>query len=235
MATYVLMHGGGSDSWSWHRVVPRLRALGHEVIAPDLPCDDDAAGLEEYADAVVQAVGERPGIVLVAQSMAALSAPIVATRMPTDLLVLVAPMIPAPGETPAEWWTATGQVQARRALDEQEGRDPDAPADPRVLFMHDVPDDVVAEAFSRGEPDQSDTPFAEPWPLPAWPDVPTRVLIGSRDRLFPAGFQHRLARERLGIVPEEIDTGHLPALADPEGLVERLEAYRLEQQHAAAT
>lgn len=83
MATYVLMHGAASDSWYWHRVAPRLRALGHEVIAPDLPCDDDSAGLEEYADVVVQAVGDRSGIILVAQSMAGLSAPIVATRVPT--------------------------------------------------------------------------------------------------------------------------------------------------------
>ena len=234
MATYVLVHGAGSDSWYWHRVAPRLRARGHEVIAPDLPCEDESAGLEQYADAIVAAIGDRSGVILVAQSMAGLSAPIVATRVPTDLLVLVAAMIPAPGETPGEWWTATGQVQAQRELDEREGRDPDAPLDPRVTFLHDVPEDVVDEAFARGERAQSSAPFTRPWPLPAWPDVPTRVLIASRDRLFPASFQRRLTQERLGITPEEIDSGHLPALAEPEELVERLEAYRLDHERAAA-
>lgn len=101
--------------------------------------------------------------------------------------------------------------------------------------MHDVPQDVVEEAFARGERDQSGTPFTRPWPLPAWPDVPTRVLIASRDRLFPVGFQRRLARERLGVTPEEIDTGHLPALVDPEEPVRRLEAYRFDQEQAAET
>jgi pimeloyl-ACP methyl ester carboxylesterase len=48
MATYVLIHGASSDSWYWHLVVPKLQELGHDVIAPDLPCDDDAAGFEEH-------------------------------------------------------------------------------------------------------------------------------------------------------------------------------------------
>lgn len=227
MATYVLVHGGGADSWSWHLVAPRLQALGHDVVAPDLPCADGTAGLAEYADAVVRAVGERTAVVLVAHSMGALTAPVVATRVPVDLLVLVAPMVPAPGERAGDWWTATRQVQARRALDEEQGRDPDADPDPRVLFLHDVPDDVVAALDARGEPAQADRPFLEPWPLSAWPDVPTEVLVGTRDRLFPLGFQRRLVRERLGIEPDEIDTGHVPALADPDGLVQRLEAYRV--------
>ena len=227
MATYVLLHGAGSDSWYWHRMTPRLRALDHEVIAPDLPCDDDSAGIEQYAETVVGAVGHRTGIVLVAQSMSAFCAPIVATRVPTELLVLVAPMIPAPGESAGKWWTATGRPAARRELDEREGRDPDAPVDPRVTFFHDVPAEVVDEAFARGERGQSATPFGKPWPLRGWPEVPTRVLIGSHDRFFPASLQWGLAQDRLGIVPDEIDTGHVPALAGPEGLVGRREAYRL--------
>jgi pimeloyl-ACP methyl ester carboxylesterase len=74
IATYVLIHGAGSDSWYWHRVVPELRARGHEVVAPDLPCDDDSAGLSDYADVVVDAIGDRTDLVLVAQSLAGLTA-----------------------------------------------------------------------------------------------------------------------------------------------------------------
>jgi len=44
MATYVLIPGAGSDSWYWHLIVPELAARGHEVVAVDLPCDDDTAG-----------------------------------------------------------------------------------------------------------------------------------------------------------------------------------------------
>src|SRR5437016_5617198 len=92
VATYVLIHGASSDSWYWHRVVPELQGRGHDVVAPDLPSDDDAAGLAEYADAVVAAIGVRRDLILVAQSMAGFTAPIVCERLPVDLLIMVAAM-----------------------------------------------------------------------------------------------------------------------------------------------
>jgi pimeloyl-ACP methyl ester carboxylesterase len=224
MATYVLIPGAGSDSWYWHLVGPRLVALGHDVVAVDLPCDDDRAGLAEYADAVVEAVGDRSDLVLVAQSMAGLTAPLVCARVPVDLMVLVAAMVPAPGESPGDWWANTGQRQAQRAQAERDGRVAGAD-DLADLFFHDVPPDVVAEAMRRGK-HQSATPFQKPWPLPAWPDVATRFLLCRQDRLFPADFQRRVVRERLGITPDEMDSGHLPALARPDELAARLDSYR---------
>jgi pimeloyl-ACP methyl ester carboxylesterase len=230
MATYVLIPGAGSDSWYWHRVVPMLRARGHDVVAPDLPCDDDSAGLADYADVVVDAIGDRTDLILVAQSMAGFTAPMVCERLPVRLLVMVAAMVPAPGESPGDWWANTGHARARRELDEREGRPPDADFDPMVTFLHDLPPDVLAEAMRRGGRDQSGTPFEKPWPLHTWPDVPTRFLLCRDDRFFPAEFQRRVVRERLGITPDEMDSGHLPALAHPDELVERLEGYRLALQ-----
>lgn len=225
MATFVLIHGAGSDSWYWHLVAPELRALGHEVIAPDLPCFDDAAGLSEYTDAVVDAIGDRTGLVLVAQSMGGFTAPLVCARVPVDLMVLVAAMVPAPGEAPGDWWANTGQEAARRELDLSDGRDPEAPLDPLVAFLHDVPPELHAETEKHSGP-QSGTPFERPWPLTEWPNVPTRFLLASQDRFFPAEFQRRIVRDRLGITPDEIDCGHLPALARPRELAQRLDQYR---------
>jgi pimeloyl-ACP methyl ester carboxylesterase len=224
-ATFVLLPGAGGDSWYWHLVAPELRARGHEVLIPDLPAADDGAGLGEYAEAAVAAIGERAGLIVVAQSMAAFVAPLLCDRVDVRLLILVAPMIPAPGESPDEWWSGSGQATARREQDEREGRDPDAPFDVSTAFLHDVAPDIVDDLFARGEPRQSDTPFAEPWPLDEWPSAPTRVLAGRHDRLFPLEFMRRLARERLGVEPDVIDTGHLPALSRPRELAERLEAY----------
>jgi pimeloyl-ACP methyl ester carboxylesterase len=136
-------------------------------------------------------------------------------------------MIPAPGESPGAWWSNSGQIAAQRRQDEREGRDPDAAVDVRTTFMHDVPSELVAAAFARGEPRQSDTPFAEPWPLDVGPSVPTRVLACGDDRLLPLEFMRRLARERLGIEADVIDSGHLPALSRPDELAKRLETYYL--------
>jgi pimeloyl-ACP methyl ester carboxylesterase len=211
MATYVLIHGAGTDSWYWHLVVPRLRAFGHDVVCVDLPCDDDSAGLSEYADVVVEAVGERSDLILVAQSLAGFTAPMVCDRLEVRLVVLVAAMTPRPGESPGEWWTNTGHQFP----------------DPAVIFAHDLSPELAEESLAHLRV-QSETPFAKPWPLDAWPEVPTRFLLCRDDRFFPAEFQRRVVRERLGIVPDEMGGGHLPALARPEELVQRLEAFRSE-------
>jgi pimeloyl-ACP methyl ester carboxylesterase len=227
MATYVLIHGAASTSWYWHLVVPELQRRGHEVVAVDLPCDDDSAGFPEYADEVVDAVGNRSGVVLVAQSLAGFTAPLVCSRVAVEMMVLVAAMVPAPGESAGEWWSNTGQEQAQREQAELDGRDPDDD-DPATLFLHDLPPDLAAESLHAVR-DQSGTPLAAPWPLAAWPDVPTKFLLCRDDRLFPAAFQRRVVRERLGIVPDEMDGGHLPALSRPRDLADRLDAYGREQ------
>lgn len=226
--TFVLVPGAGGQAWYWHRVVAELEARGHAVVAVDLPAADDTAGLDVYADAIADAAAGRDGVVLVAQSMGALSAPVASTRMSVSLLVLVNAMIPRPGETGGEWWKATSQAQAAEDLAVAQGRASTTGFDVMEVFFHDVPPDVVEAAIEAGEPDQSDTPFAQPFPLERWPDVPTRVVASTDDRLFPADFQRRVAVERLGIVPDEIPGGHLVALAQPVALTDRLEAYARE-------
>src|SRR5919202_535904 len=143
-----------------------------------------------------------------------------------DLLVMLNAMVPSPGESGGEWWSNTGHARARREQAERDGRDLAADEDLWDAFFHDVPPEVAAEAWARGEPRQSGTPFAQPWPLPKWPDVPTRFLQGRDDRFFPVEFQRRVVRERLGIIPDEMAGGHLVALSRPKELAGRLEAYR---------
>jgi pimeloyl-ACP methyl ester carboxylesterase len=221
-----LIHGAGSDSFYWHWVTPLLESRGHDVVAPDLPCEDESAGLEEYTKVVVDAIGDRTDVIVVAQSLGGFTAPLVAARVPVQLIVMVAAMVPLPGESPGDWWENTGWNEARRVDAQRLGVPVDAPFDAKRDFFNGVPHDVVAEVFSRGEKQQAGKPFEKPWPLDAWPDVPTRFLLCRDDRFFPAEFQRRVVTDRLGIVPDEIDGGHLPAFGRPDELVERLEAYR---------
>ena len=69
MATFALIHGGGSSAWDWHLVVPELRERGHEAVAVDLPSEDASAGWWAYADAVAGAVDGRHYVVVVAHSL----------------------------------------------------------------------------------------------------------------------------------------------------------------------
>lgn len=212
MSTYVLIHGAGSESWLWHLVVPQLEELGHLAIAVDLPCDDDSAGLNKYAETILRAAGGREELILVAQSLAGFTAPLVCDRRPVDLVVLVNAMVPLPGETAGEWWANTGHVFPE-------------PFDPVEVFLHDVSPELVAEAVGHVRR-QSDTVFRDPWPLAEWPSVPTRSVACRDDRFFPIEFQRRVLRQRLGVEPDQMSGGHLPALARPFELVEYLEDCR---------
>ncbi len=222
----MLIPGAGGSAWYWHRVVPELRGRGHDVVAVDLPAADPSAGLPEYTDAVLDAIGDRGHLVLVAQSLGGFTAPLVCDRVPVELLVLLNAMVPWPGESAGDWWANTGQAQARADLAAREGRSVGAEFDVLVDFFHDVPTQVTAEAMAMGETPQSGTPFGQPWPLRTWPAVPTRFLQGRDDRFFPLEFQRRVVRERLGIPVEEIPGGHLVALSRPTELAERLDRLR---------
>lgn len=217
MTTFVLIHGAGDVGWYWHLVADELRQQGHDVVAPDLPCDDDSAGLSEYADRVVEAIGDLTDLVVVAQSLGGFTAPLVCDRVAARLLVLVAPMIPAPGEAPADYWENTRyEEEVKESYDDEV-----------AWFYQDVPPALAAEALKRGRT-QSETRMWEPSPLKAWPDVTTRVLICRDDRMFPPAYLRRVARERLGIAPDEIDGGHTAALSRRKELAERLLAYASE-------
>ncbi|MGC7096315.1 alpha/beta fold hydrolase [Amycolatopsis lurida] len=213
MATFVLIHGGGSSGWEFHLLEAELRALGHDVVAPDLPFEDGANGLSEYADAVVAAVGAREDLVVVGHSFGGLVAPLVCDRLPARLLVLLAGMIPAPGEPASEWWANTGH---RAEVDME--------VDPIGAFLHDVPRELAEEALAKGRPQAGDS-LGKPWPLAAWPVVPTRVLAGRDDRFFSLEFMRRVTRERLGVEPDVIEGSHCLALSRPKELAARLDGY----------
>jgi len=204
--TFVLVPGAGGDGFYWHRLAP---LLGPDTVSVDLPAGDEAAGFAEYADAIVAAAGDAADVTLVAQSMGGFSAPLAAGRLDARRLVLLNAMVPNPGETFNEWWGAVG-VPEHEEWDEER------------IFFHDVPEDVKAALLARGEPQQSETPLGEPWPLTAWPDVPTTAVAGRHDRLFPADLQRDYLRDRLGIEPTVVDGGHLVALSNPTGLAEVL-------------
>jgi pimeloyl-ACP methyl ester carboxylesterase len=214
-STFVLIHGGGDSAASWQYVAEALRDRAQEAIAVDLPITKADATLWDLAHPVIEAAAGRTELVVVAHSWGGFVAPLVAARLPTALLVLVAAMIPEPGEIPTDWWEHTGHGAATGQLD----------AGDEQIYYHDVPADRAAHARRAERPHRADGGGA-PWPLAAWPDVPTRVLLARDDRVFPLELMREVAQDRLGIEADEIATGHLPHLAAPEDLAERLLAYR---------
>ena len=208
MSVFALIHGGGGSAWDWHLVVPELRERGHDAVAVDLPSDQESAGWSAYARCVADAVAGARQVVVVGHSLGGFTAPLVCALVPVDLVVLVAGMIPAPGELFEDFWANAGY--------EPTGADD--------VFYHDVPVELAAAARRR-ERDENSRALQEPWPLDAWPDTPTRYVLCRDDRLFSAAWARRHARERLGIEADEVEGGHYVTLSRPRELAERLDAY----------
>jgi pimeloyl-ACP methyl ester carboxylesterase len=220
MATFVFIPGAGGAASYWHQVVPMLAERGHQTTAVGLPGDDEGAGLEVYTARVLGAINGRR-VVLVAQSLGGFTAAQVCARAAVEQLVFVNAMIPNPGETAGAWWGVTGSEKARVAAAEKRGY-PTA-FDVETYFLHDVPKKVV-EA-DKDEHAEAKIVFSEPCRFERWPEIPIHVVVGRDDRFFPPEFQAQVAKERLGLGVDEIPGGHLVALSNPEGLVERLAGY----------
>jgi len=208
VATFVLIHGGGGTASGWDLVASGLVERGHDVVAMDLPCDDPSAGWTNYTNAVIDAIGDRAELVVVAHSAGGFIAPLVCDRVSAEIMVFVAGMIPTYEETFEEWWTNTGHEFPEGDVD---------------IFYHDVPPDLAAADMERGQ-GRYNVPTA-PWPLEEWPDVPTRYLLCRDDRCFTAGFVRREASERLNLVPDEMDGGHMVMLSRPEELASKLDTF----------
>ncbi len=151
---------------------------------------------------------------------AASSAVMACARAPVGRLILVNAMVPVPGETPGEWWTTTGAIDARIAAAEAGGYDTEFEL--ATYFLHDLgTEDAAAVLANPG--DEADLAFGQRCDVESWPHVPTAAVIGRDDRLFPCEFQRQLVHDRVGIDdPTIIPGGHLLALANPDGLFEAL-------------
>src|SRR6478735_2488511 len=144
--TFVLVPGAGGAAWIWHHVVAELGARDVAVVAVDLPAADPDAGIDEYVDVVVHAVGHRQDLVMVGMSLGGFTASAACARLPVVGLVMMNAMIPKAGETAGEWWAATGQSASMRANDVRQGRDPDAGFAEQVYFFHDVSADLYEQS-----------------------------------------------------------------------------------------
>ena len=225
--TTILLHGAWHGGWSWDLVAHDLRAHGVVALAPDLPADDPDAGLVQYALAAQAAAPGGPGdVVVVGHSLGGLVAPLVAERLVAAgrrvrALVLVCPLVPQPGvsardQARAEPGIYTDAYRSAGLVRHADGAT-SLPADvARHLVYDDCPDDVATTAARRLRP-QHWKLFFEPCPLTAWPDVPTRIVAATQDRMLGDAGMHAAA-QRLGLDVAWLPGGHSPMLTRPREL-----------------
>jgi pimeloyl-ACP methyl ester carboxylesterase len=217
MTTFLLVPGGGCDPSYWRFVVRELAIHGHRGVAVDLPCDDDSADLNTYAEAVAAQQpddGEPP--VVVAHSFGGFTGALACPLVGAAELIYVSAMIPRPAECPGDWWRATGCVAAQREAAATAGYDVE---DAVALYYNGVDPAVINAEIERA---QSETPSLKPWPAEALPEIPTRFLLFRDDRFFPERFMRGVVADCLGIEPEVTPGGHMAMLSHPAELVDLL-------------
>jgi len=225
---FVLVHGAWHGGACWQPLVDELEARGERAVAPDLPCEDPTATLDDYAEAVVDAasVFDEP-VVVVGHSLAGLTIPLIPGRRPVAGLVFLAGLVPAPGRSVGELDLADalhpdfGALAAAHTTTDENGASRWDRDGAIAAFYHDVPEDRLDAAIAALRA-QHWGPINDPWPLEAHPDVPTRSLTCADDRILSPAWQVRMAEERLGLDAEVIEGSHSPMLARPADLADRL-------------
>jgi pimeloyl-ACP methyl ester carboxylesterase len=224
LATFALVHGGWHGAWCWERLIGPLQDRGHDVVVPELPSEDTEAGLEAYADTIDSALGDADDVVLVPHSLGGLVGPVVAARRPLRALVYVAGLVPQPGLSFRDQVSASEEpillFKSGRAIDEQ-GRShwPDPGATVRIMYPDLSPEDAqwaVERLRPQAQLSQTETSPALP------PGLRTESIIGASDPVVSPSWSRRVARERLGVEPVELPSGHFPMITHPEQLADAL-------------
>jgi pimeloyl-ACP methyl ester carboxylesterase len=228
MTTFALVHGAWHGGWCWELVTPLLQQVGHDVVAPDLPCDDGSAKtFDPYADVVCATLnGRDDDVVVVAHSLGGATGTLVAARRPVRHLAYLCAAVPAPGRS----FYDQGQEQPDMANpDWDKGlSQPDEQLRTtwldidiaRKLLYADCDDRTIAAAFDRLRP-QSAYPFTAPLPLAEFPSVSCTSIVCTDDRFLNPEWQRRIARD-IGADIVELPGSHSPLLSRPEAVAEVL-------------
>src|SRR5262245_35613897 len=224
MSIFALVHGAWHGPWSWERVTGPLAEHGHVVVVPDLPSEDTELGLDDYADTVERALGDADDVVLVPHSLGGLVGPVVAARRPLSALVYVCALVPEPNLSFSDQLAASEErvllFEGGREVDER-GRshwpDPDTTA--ATMYPDLSPEDArwaTGRLRSQAQRSQAEASPASP------PGLRTESIVGAHDRVVSPAWSRRVARERLGVEPVELPSGHFPMITHPRLLADEL-------------
>ncbi|KAI9447048.1 putative esterase [Russula earlei] len=169
--TIVLVHGAWMDASAWNKVVPILKAQGHEVITVNLPGhgkDNTPYAniqLQTYVDAVKNAIGSGTNITLVGHSMGGIVISEVAEQIPAQIkeLVYVGAFIPQNGESLLQLSGADKETHIGKYLrpDQKAGAASIAPEGIKEVFAADAPEAVVNNLVATHKADAF-APLATP-------------------------------------------------------------------------
>jgi pimeloyl-ACP methyl ester carboxylesterase len=229
---FILVHGGYHGAWCWSKVTPELEALGHEVVAIDLPGAgervDEKATISSWRQAVTNVIEE--GDILVGHSMGGYVISMAADEVPEKIgrLIYLAAAAPIEGQsmrdaTPIEdhWKEITGLE-----FDEY-SRIIETPVQGPVLDLTNkrAVDDIFYHDCS---PEDQQWAFEHLTPLPVEPTstplslnrfwqarIPRDFIVCTDDHSHPIAWDNEFM-QRLGVTTSfGIVSSHSPFISRP--------------------
>lgn len=219
MTTFALVHGAWHGAWCWELLSPLLHQAGHDVVAPDLPCDDGSATtFDAYADVVCAALdGRDDDVAVVGHSLGGPTATLVAARRPIRHLIYLCAVVPAAGRSLFDQWQEQPDMvnpEWGKGLGEPDQQlrtiwvDLDSA---RELFYADCDEQTVVAAFERLRP-QSAYPFTAPLSIAEFPTVRCTSIVCTDDQMLNPEWSRRIARDIAADIVE-LPGSHSPLLS----------------------
>ena len=236
MATFVLVHGAWHGAWCWRRIVPLLRARGHQVHAPDLPGhgDDPAPASAQTLDSYAQRIGDvvracDDPVLLVGHSLGGLVISAVAESMPGAVrrLVYLTAFLPRDGDS----LVSICSVDPDNPLNTASIRTPDrkcVTVDPervREIGYADCPEEDLAFAKTRLGPEPLAVMFQAIRVTPErFGRVPRAYIHCTQDVALPLFVQQQMVAASPCETVLTLPTGHSPFFAAPDQLAAQLDS-----------
>jgi pimeloyl-ACP methyl ester carboxylesterase len=231
---FVLVHGGFHGAWCWEKLTPELVALGHDVLAIDLPGSGERvreqSTLDTWRGALREVIDD--GDVLVGHSMGGFAISLAADEVTDRVarLVYLAASVPIEGQpmgaathenTARDWPEVVGMPsEAFMTMVELPEQGPCIEITNAVaaakLFYHDCRPEDQAWAFDRLTP-LPVAPALEAFHLPNFwhAPIPRDFIVCTDDRSHTVGMDNEFMR-RLGLhTAFSIRSSHSPFLSRP--------------------
>lgn len=223
MAGLLLLHGAWCGSWTWEPLIEELDAHGVDAIAVDLPIAAADAGVDDYVDVAVDALGSADRPLVVGHSLAGILLEPLAARRPVAGLVYLNAFVPEPGLSLRDRWRRHREMFVP-------GWDQGLESGAGHTSAWVDPEGAIATLFGccrRGEALGAAARLRpQEWHLAdsvfdGSLETPSHCIAGARDRLLDVGWMTADVESRLGTV-ERIAADHCPMLSATAALSDRL-------------
>lgn len=213
----VFCHGIWADGSCFHKLIPALRADGHEVLAVQYGLDS----LKGDVDATLRAFNRVKGpIVLVGHSYGGSVITHAGVDPRVEALVYIAALGPDETETSQGQQDKFAKSDIWGHVEIADGRAWMKPSGVKA-FAGDLSAEEQGIVYATHFAPDAGLFNNQPLPGIAWKTKPSTYIIATEDRTVRPELQHSVAK-RMGATVVEVKSSHVPMLSQPKVVLEAI-------------